>query len=573
LDYNNSTVVTLTQTYPQQRNFATITIDRARIHRYLSSLQLFEIAFDSYVLLLLSQAVGKIGSHNGRYDLDTIKKVFQLHIGDAPLRVYNTQHWKTHLENVELPESYSLRIINNVNGNMIQLATNRWNENRLVSTISHSFDDGKTVTTDFKLDRAYAHQVGSVYFFYSLGYRIVQGVKQLRNFIRQFIRSHVTKDLHKTNIAEIVKHFREIVTAWSSESDNSFLRRFSARLGLLDFFGKYPTYTEVSDRVFAILRERSVQREEFWCSRFEAILNDNRLQDLSKRVQVRRLAIMKSMLDRTEKILDYFLAKVDQQNIDERIANYVRKLIAGFEQAYINDTSFEVLFPVGRQLASYTETSELVYGLGSLLRNRDQAFDIIRSVLVNRFQSRSETSQNYDKALRALVKRLFKCNPSLTPEFHAVIAHTGDTIDLHGDYIYLNTACDYVLAHDFDGLQFSFRFASGKVYSVIPNLVEIKEYEFSNTGRVQLCGLVDGAVGDVRDRSGTEHGDLSRWLVRYCAAAARNQRKDIGPSIPECASDDDDEQQFCENFVQRGVRGGLDKRLLIAQAGAARTYK
>ncbi|CAF4374596.1 unnamed protein product, partial [Rotaria magnacalcarata] len=93
----------------------------------------------------------------------------------------------------------------------------------------------------------------------------------------------------------------------------------------------------------------------------------------------------------------------------------------------------------------------------------------------------SETSKHYSKAVHTFVKRLWKRNPALTPEFSAVIANTGDTIDLHGDYVYLNPSCDYVLAHDFGGLQFSFRFIYGKVYSVLPNLVEIKENECSTT--------------------------------------------------------------------------------------------
>lgn len=63
---------------------------------------------------------------------------------------------------------------------MIQIATQKWNEHRLISTIGHSFDGGKTLTTDLKLDRNYAHQVGSMYFFHSLGYRNIQGAKQLR---------------------------------------------------------------------------------------------------------------------------------------------------------------------------------------------------------------------------------------------------------------------------------------------------------------------------------------------------------------------------------------------------------
>jgi hypothetical protein len=102
-------------------------------------------------------------------------------------------------------------------------------------------------------------------------------------------------------------------------------------------------------------------------------------------------------------------------------------------------------------------------------------------------QSRSETSKNYFKALRSLAKRLFKRNPSLTPEFKAVITETGDGIDVHGDYIHLNPACGYVLAHDFADLQFSFQYINGKVHSLIPNEGEIKEYECSNTSRVQVC--------------------------------------------------------------------------------------
>jgi len=156
-------------------------------------------------------------------------------------------------------------------------------------------------------------------------------------------------------------------------------------------------------------------------------------------------------------------------------------------KAYINDTNFELLFPIGPRPGSYVGTSELLLGIGSLLRNRDQAIDTIRSVLTNRLESGFETSQNYLKALRTLAKRLFKRNPSLTPEYTAVIGQTGDVLDVHGDYIYLNPACDYLLAHDFADLQFSFRFNNGKLYSLLPNQVEIKEFECSNTGRVQAC--------------------------------------------------------------------------------------
>lgn len=199
MTWDNSTLITLRQTAPQPRNLVTITIDRARIRPYLPSLRnqdrpsqdidettrpsgkpLVEIALDSHTLLSLSEPLYKIGSHNGLYGLDTIKKAFKLQIGKTPLTVYNVQHWKTHREDSEIPESYVVRLVNNANGNLVQVATNKWNEYRLISEIGHSFDGGKTMTTDFKLDRNYAHQVGMMYFFNSLGYRNIQGVRELR---------------------------------------------------------------------------------------------------------------------------------------------------------------------------------------------------------------------------------------------------------------------------------------------------------------------------------------------------------------------------------------------------------
>ena len=126
-------------------------------------------------------------------------------------------------------------------------------------------------------------------------------------------------------------------------------------------------------------------------------------------------------------------------------------------------------------------------GIGSLLRNRDQALNTIRAILQNRLEARSETFSNYLKALRSLAKRLFKRNPSLTPEFKAIITKNGDGIDVHGNYIYLNPACDHVLVHDFTDLQFSFRLINGEIHSLIPNEGKIKEHHCSNTGRVKIC--------------------------------------------------------------------------------------
>ena len=147
--------------------------------------------------------------------------------------------------------------------------------------------------------------------------------------------------------------------------------------------------------------------------------------------------------------------------------------------------------PVGRQPGTYAGTSELILGLGSLIRNRDQAFDTIRSILESRLTARSETLQNYWKALRTIARRILKRNPSLTPEFQAVVAQTGDAIDVHGNYIYLNPACDHILLHDFADLQFSFRLINGKVHSLVPNQGEIKDHECSDTGRVQFCNHGD----------------------------------------------------------------------------------
>ncbi|CAF1233028.1 unnamed protein product [Adineta steineri] len=710
LDWDNSTSITLKQTSPQARNLAAITIDRAQIRHYLPSLRnqnrpshdideaastskkpLVEITFDSHVLISLSQAIDKLGSHNGLFGLDTIKKAYKLQIGDAPVTIYNTQHWKTHREHSQLPESYSVRIVNNANGNFVQLTSNKWNEDRQISKISHSFDGGKTSTTDLKLSRNYGYQVGSVYFFHSLGYRNVEGAKQLRNFTRTFLRNHLMKDMNKTSIAELVNDFRKrvrnildvdynalkaIVARWKEEPEKNFLRQWSTRLGLSEFFAKYPTYTQASEAIFATLQERTTEREAFWRERIATIVNDNRIKDLAERVQARRSALIKDLLDRAEKLLDRFLPTVDQANVEKRIQDYVTKLLAGFERvskqrteqmkavfkaiddaskgeenkwfrtlvadidsnafsaaadaesakvfkklgdsskllvsninklsrritkrreafrerilnairhipkAYINTTNFELFFPIGRQPGSYAGTSETMLALGSLLRNRDQAFDTIRSVLVNRFEARAETRENYFKALRSLVKRLFKRNPSLTPEFKAVIAQTGDAIDLHGNYIYLDPSCDYLVAHDFGNQQFSFRFINSKIYLLSPNRGEVKEYECSDTGRVQVCNngnyytlnvpmhygdTIDGALGNARDR--TKNTNLNRWLVRDCPAATRNQPRRGGSSIVECSSSDDDKQDFCENFVLNGVKNGQDRRRLITQAIEAR---
>ncbi|CAF5008514.1 unnamed protein product, partial [Rotaria magnacalcarata] len=315
--------------------------------RFLPANIEIKLAFDSEAnnISLISQALGKIGSRNGLFGLETVKKSFRLQIGNAPLTVYNVQQWKTHLENIQLPESYSIRIVNDANGNSVQLATNKWNENRLISTISHSFDGGKTQTTDLKLDRNYAYQVVSIYFLHSLGYRNVQGVKQLQNSTRQFIREHLIKDLNETNLAEFIqlsqKRVRpivekdyaaliEIFTAWSKEPENSFLRKLTTRFGLLEFFTKYPTYTEASDRIFTILGERHVQREAFWRSH--------------RQFQTRRMEIVQSLLNASGKVFDRFLSKIDQK-ISKRNSEQWKTIFKAIDDASKGDDNkwFRVL--------------------------------------------------------------------------------------------------------------------------------------------------------------------------------------------------------------------------------------
>lgn len=104
------------------------------------------------------------------------------------------------------------------------------------------------------------------------------------------------------------------------------------RLGLSEFFNKYPTYTDVSKRVSEILSERREAREEFWRNRFDAILNENRLQGLSDRFQKVRENLVQTLLARAEPLVERLFPTVDQAAIDKRVADYVNKIVAGFQQ-------------------------------------------------------------------------------------------------------------------------------------------------------------------------------------------------------------------------------------------------
>jgi hypothetical protein len=87
-----------------------------------------------------------------------------------------------------------------------------------------------------------------------------------------------------------------------------------------------------------LLYQRANERNEFWRDRIAGIANDNRLKDLSDRVQARRTALIKRLLDRAELVLDRLLPKIDQSTVDKRIADYVAKLLAGFERGSKQNT-------------------------------------------------------------------------------------------------------------------------------------------------------------------------------------------------------------------------------------------
>lgn len=52
-----------------------------------------------------------------------------------------------------------------------------------------------------------------------------------------------------------------------------------------------------------------------------------------------------------------------------------------------------------------------------------------------------------------------------------------------------------------------------------------------------LGGRVDGALGDVRDRSGRGKANFNRWALQGCGG--RDQPRRGGSSIVECGSEDD----------------------------------
>ena len=91
--------------------------------------------------------------------------------------------------------------------------------------------------------------------------------------------------------------------------------------------------------MFALLHERAVARDAFWRERIAAIVQDNRLKDLAERFQARRSAFINRLLGQAEKVVDRLLPKVEQSNIDKRIADYVGKLVAAFEQSSKQSTA------------------------------------------------------------------------------------------------------------------------------------------------------------------------------------------------------------------------------------------
>ncbi|CAF2073113.1 unnamed protein product [Rotaria magnacalcarata] len=264
---SKSNTISLSETYPQQR--------------------------DS------SQVLGKIGSHNGLFGLETVKKSYKLQIGDASLTVYDVQHWKTYLENIQVE---------------------------------------------------FIHE------------RIV-------NFVRKLLVSF--EKVAKRNSEQRKAIFKAIDDA-SKGDDNEWFRVLVADID----------------------------------SNAVAAATDDELTKVFKKLGNSSNLLISNM-----------------QQISQRI-NQRRECIRHLQKASMNNTNSEILYSIDRRPGTNSETNKLV-------------------LLMNRFQTRGKTFQHCSKTVRTFDKRLFKRNPSLTPEFNAVIANTGHTIDLFGD-------C--VLAHDFGGL-------------------------------------------------------------------------------------------------------------------------
>ncbi len=66
----------------------------------------------------------------------------------------------------------------------------------------------------------------------------------------------------------------------------------------------------------------------------------------------------------------------------------------------------------------------------------------------------------------------------------------------------------------------------------------VENYLFFVLIDFEIGGRVDGALGDVRDRSGKEH-NLSRWALQGCPTTGLNQSRKSSSSILECSSDND----------------------------------
>ncbi|CAF0993491.1 unnamed protein product, partial [Didymodactylos carnosus] len=710
LTWDNATTIQLQQTQPQQRNLLTVTLDRKTLRRYLPNLRsrnipdldidqepqtkianipLFEIVVDPAVVVRLSQATEKFGAHHGK-GLDIIKKRFNLELGEKSLSLYNTQHWKTHFDDISFPESYILRLYNNENKNFIQLSAKKWDETHYINEIGHSIDGSKTLTTDLSLDRDYAHKVGMLYFFHSKGIRNPTTAKELRNQTRSYLVQEF-KGVKTSNAVQLVKGLREslrdifqvdyaavkqIVQNWSKEPEKSVLRRLSETIGLTEFFTKYPTYRDFSNNAQQAISERHQERMERLLKMVVSSNTSQRLFDLSTRFNQGRNKLIERLSARLEGILNRTMPVEDQAQIDKRVEQTIQNLLQGFQgivqrtndrwkaifkqidestkgddmkwfrqliadidsaamnsamdtestkmfkrlsdssklltsnvvklsrgisqrreqfrnrlrnairhipKLMINETQFEVLLPYGTSPATYNSLPISVASVLSLLSNRKRMNVTVSAVISEFFASRRETIRSYRKFIKAIGKRLFQRNPSLTPERVAVITSSGHGIDLHGDYIYLNPACDYILLHDFVDLQFSFQYANGKVYSVVPSpRREVPNYECSASGRVQACcekdycrinvpvhygGRADGALGDVRDRSNTEP-KLTQWLNTNCGGRENVQKgaKKADSTIPECDDDNDEIRTFCENFVQDGLKNNKDRRQLIFQA-------
>ncbi|CAF0906246.1 unnamed protein product [Didymodactylos carnosus] len=365
LTWNNLTTILLHQTQPQQHNLLSISFDRKTLKHYLPNLHnrnipnldidqqsqtkifnrsLIEVIVEPVTIVRLSQATEKFGAHHGK-GLDTIKKRFNLEFGNQLLTLYNSQHWKTHYDDVSFPESYTIQLYSNKNNNFIQLSTKKWAETRFINEIGHSINGSKTLTTDLSLVQDYAHKVGALYFFHSNSSRNVITAKELHNQIRSYFIEEF-KDVRTSNLVQLTSDIRkslcdiiqvdyaavkQIVQDWNEESEKSVLRRLSESVGLIEFFKKYSTYKEFSDNIVKAIRERYQECHEGLKQMIHSLGIIQRVYNLSTRLNQERNKLVERLSTHLEGVLNRTMPMVDEVKVDQRIEQIVQNLLQGFQ--------------------------------------------------------------------------------------------------------------------------------------------------------------------------------------------------------------------------------------------------